>query len=60
MTKFFVSQPQVINLNIYVKLYVEKNRQNRLVFATKSWNNGFIFLGGEVDPEKKQNFQTYL
>ena len=58
-TKCFVSQPQVVNLSIYVKLYAEKNGQNRLVFATKSQNNDFIFLGGEVDP-KNFFFQTYL
>ena len=54
-TKCFVRQPQIANLSIYVKLYAKKNGQNRLVFATKSQNNDFIFLSREVDSKKKKN-----
>ena len=54
IAKCFVSQPQIANLSVYVKLYAKKNGQNRLVFATKSQNNDFIFLSGEIDSKKKQ------
>ena len=52
------SQPHITNLSIYVKLYAKKNGQNRLVFATKSQNNDFIFLGVKVDFKKKEQISS--
>ena len=43
---------------VYMSSYMlKKNGQNRLVFATKSQNNDFIFLSGEVDSMKKKNLK---
>ena len=52
------SQPHITNLSIYVKLYAKKNGQNKLVFATKSQNNDFIFFGVEVDSKKKKQISS--
>ena len=61
IAKCFVSQTHIANLSIYVELYAKKNGKNRLVFATKSHNNDFIFLGREIDSKTYiYNFQTYL